>query len=382
MGSLIQDLSAQNLFQHLTEQDNNFSRILETVADAVILLDAERRVTYLNPATEQLFGVSQEQVAQQDNRVMPLITLFNVDGEDIGPDESPFVLVRDSLKPVFDADYGVLRQDGSRLIVSANISPLLDADGRFAGVVCSFRDITRRFQLERELRRSNAELEQFAYVASHDLQEPLRMVSSYVQLLARRYKGQLDDDAGEFIGYAVDGAQRMQRLINDLLAFSRIDTQGRAFVDTDLNIVMQRTLSTLKSTIEDSGAQVTIQSLPRLPADDGQIEQLFRNLIANAIKYRRPGVSPQIDVRCQDYGDTWLFSVSDNGIGIAEDHHQRVFLIFQRLHTREEYVGTGIGLSICRRIVERHGGEIWIESDGTHGSTFHFTLLKGELFIQ
>lgn len=229
-----------------------------------------------------------------------------------------------------------------------------------------------------ELTRSNAELERFAYVASHDLQEPLRMVGSYVQLLARRYRGQLDQDADEFIHYAVDGATRMQQLINDLLAYSRVGTRGGLIVPTDCNEVLESALFNLGHSIEASGAQIHHAPLPTVPADASQLAQVLQNLIGNALKFHGAN-PPEIHIEAQDQGEHWRFSVRDQGIGIAPEHAERVFQIFQRLHSREEYPGTGIGLSICKRIVERHGGRIGVISKPGAGAEFWFTLPKAPI---
>jgi light-regulated signal transduction histidine kinase (bacteriophytochrome) len=224
-----------------------------------------------------------------------------------------------------------------------------------------------------ELTRSNTELQQFAYVASHDLQEPLRMVTSYLQLLQRRYGGELDSDADEFIGYAVDGAKRMHELINGLLAYSRVGTHGTPFEATDSGMILGSVLSNLQVALEESNAQVSYGQLPTVWADGMQLAQLFQNLISNAIKFRGEQ-APEIQIEAGRQGDHWRFSVRDNGIGIEPAYGNRIFLIFQRLHTRDEYPGTGIGLAICKRIVERHGGRIWVESELGEGSTFHFTI--------
>ena len=256
-------------------------------------------------------------------------------------------------------------------------------------LIVAVEDISWRKQAERALRetmselaRSNEELQQFAYVASHDLQEPLRMVSSYVQLLQRRYKGQLDDDADEFIHYAVDGAERMKRLINDLLAFSRVGTRGKELTPISSQEALERALFSLELQIEETGATVTHDPLPVVLADDSQLTQLFQNLIANAIKFRREGSSPKVHVAARLQPATheggnameYLFSVSDNGIGFEAQYGERIFVIFERLHTSDKYGGTGIGLAICKKIIERHGGRIWSESQPGVGSTFYFTL--------
>lgn len=224
-----------------------------------------------------------------------------------------------------------------------------------------------------DLARSNSELEQFAYVASHDLQEPLRMVSNYTQLLARRYEGKLDGDADDSIAFAVDGAKRMQSLINDLLAFSRVGTRGKDLAPTDANAVLAQTLVNLQPAIEESGAKVTSDPLPTIAGDDGQRMQLLQNLIANAIKFRGEE-PPAIHISASEQGNDYLFSVRDNGIGLDPQYKDRIFVIFQRLHGRDQYPGTGIGLAICRKIVERHGGRIWVESEPGKGATFFFTL--------
>jgi two-component system, chemotaxis family, sensor kinase Cph1 len=226
-----------------------------------------------------------------------------------------------------------------------------------------------------ELERSNKELELFAYVASHDLQEPLRMVSSYTQLLERRYSDKLDDDAREFIGYAVDGASRMQRLINDLLEFSRVSTRGKPMAQTGMSDVMENVRGNLRLAIEDAGARITSDPLPVVTADAGQLGQVLQNLIGNGIKFRNGG-RPEVHVGVVEREDHWQFSVRDNGIGVEPQYFDRIFVIFQRLHTKGEYPGTGIGLALCKRIVERHGGRIWLESKPNEGSTFFFTIPK------
>jgi light-regulated signal transduction histidine kinase (bacteriophytochrome) len=224
-----------------------------------------------------------------------------------------------------------------------------------------------------ELRRSNQELEQFAYVASHDLQEPLRKIASFCNLLESRYAEQLDERENVYLHYIVDGAMRMQALVNDLLLYSRVTTRGMEFALTDTNDVLQEALANLDVAVAESNACVTHDLLPTAYGDTKQLARLFQNLIGNAIKYRGEA-PPEVHVSVLKKGDEWVFSVRDNGIGIAPEYAERIFVIFQRLHTREEYGGTGIGLSVCKKIVERHGGRIWVESEEGCGATFYFSL--------
>jgi signal transduction histidine kinase len=235
------------------------------------------------------------------------------------------------------------------------------------------QEIAERRQVEQALSRSNNELEQFAYIVSHDLQEPLRMVRSYLQLLARRYQGQLDQDADEFIAFAVDGAARMQTLINDLLTYSRLTTDAKPFEPTDCTPLLKSVLADLQIAIEESGAVVTYDDLPTVIADATQLRRLFQNLIGNAIKFRGDR-SPEIHLGVERKAAAWVFSVRDNGIGIEQSEFDHIFMIFQRLHPRTEYEGTGIGLAICKKIVGRHGGCIWVESEQGQGSIFYFTI--------
>lgn len=235
------------------------------------------------------------------------------------------------------------------------------------------RNIVGEARLAEALRSSNQELEQFAYAASHDLQEPLRMVASYTQLLERRYKGRLDRDADDFIGFAVGGAARMQAMINDLLEYSRVGRQKRHFQRIDSELVVKDVLKNLSSSIEESGAEITYDPLPMVFADASQITRLFQNLIGNAIKYCKENTPPRVHISVSSRKKEWVFCVRDNGIGIDPLHHERIFVIFQRLY-REQYPGTGIGLAICKKIVERHGGHIWVESQEGQGASFCFTL--------
>ena len=250
----------------------------------------------------------------------------------------------------------------------------LMAIARIMGVVAGNSELLQSsLRYAERLAHSNAELEQFAYAASHDLQEPLRMITGYTQLLAKRYQGKLDKDADEFIGYAADGARRMNDMIKDLLAYSRLGTQGKQFEPTDCEVVFRETLAGMQVAIQESGAKVTHDPLPTVSGDGIQLGRLFQNLVGNAVKYRN-GNAPEVRVTCARRDKDWLFSVIDNGIGIDPQHAERIFVIFQRLHTGEQYQGTGIGLASCKKIVERHGGTIWVKSEPGKGSTFYFSL--------
>lgn len=275
--------------------------------------------------------------------------------------------------------------DGRNYLARMSVAAVRDADGRATHYVVEYTDATEAWEAEQALKartealdRSNRELEQFAYVASHDLQEPLRMVTSYTQLLARRYKDKLDEDANDFIGFAVDGATRMQGLINDLLKFSRVGTRGKPFVPISLEHVLDDAMANLDVAIRESGAAITRDPLPTISGDAVQLTQLLQNLLGNAIKFRKPGAAPAIHVGARRSPEAWEISIKDDGIGIAPEYFERIFVIFQRLHDRTEYPGTGIGLAICKKITERHGGRIWVESRAGEGSVFRFIVPHAE----
>jgi PAS domain S-box-containing protein len=327
------------------------------------------------PETYRLFGVS------PDTFVLSAETFVNL----IHPDDRAAMQFWMSsclagLEPP-DLEFRVCLPDGSDRHINGRGHLLQqDADHKPIRMVGVAQDITAFKHTEEalllrtdELKRSNTELEQFAYMASHDLQEPLRMVSSYMQLLERRYKGKLDADADEFIAFAVDGAKRMQNLINDMLAFSRVTTKGREFKPVEADAALKVGLANLQAAIEESHANVTSDPLPVVNADSGQLAQLFQNLIGNAIKFRGKE-PPRIHVAVEHRAKEWEFTVQDNGIGIEPRHLERVFVIFQRLHSAAEYPGTGIGLAICKKIAERHGGRLWVTSEPGKGSSFHFTI--------
>jgi PAS domain S-box-containing protein len=273
-----------------------------------------------------------------------------------------------------------LRRDGSEFTVELALAPLGAASGQPTRVLALLADVSARKKIEaeharrhRELERSNAELEQFAYVASHDLREPLRMIASYTDLLAEHFEGKLDARTERFLGYVREGAKRMQRLIDDLLAFSRLEARAQAHSPARADDALHHALADMRALIRDAEAQITHDILPTLLADPVQLEQLFQNIVHNAIKFRR--AEPlRVHVSAEAVNDMWRFAVQDNGIGIEKQFCARIFRMFQRLHDRSKYDGSGIGLAMAKKIVERHGGEIWVESNPGQGSTFYFTL--------
>jgi PAS domain S-box-containing protein len=328
-------------------------------------LDATSAVTELNSTGAELLGFDKNHLIK---------TLFRWY---ITPNYSKTFLdhlkqaIKTGVKQVFDL--GLIRKNGIVFYAHVEMMPQFKPETTFKIAVV---DITGRKNLEDELKRSNDELQQFAYVASHDLQEPLRTVASFTQLLARRYEGKLDSDADEFIGYIVDASIRMKQQIEDLLEFSRVITQGGNFEKINVNDVLKQVISSLKTLINENNAEISYDTLPEVVADYRQIARLFQNIITNSIKFRKPDEAPKIDISAKkdEKTDKYVFSVRDNGMGIDPKYQDRIFTIFQRLHTMDEYSGTGIGLAVAKKIVERHGGHIWVESELGKGSTFYFTL--------
>jgi PAS domain S-box-containing protein len=376
----IRDISVRKAAdKHLAQMEGRYRGLLEAAPDAMVVVNQGGEIVLLNVQAEKKFGYHRDELVGQ--KVKNII-----------PEGFAERLVADALRSVEDAlaqqigtgiELTGRRKDGSEFPIELMLSPLESAEGIL--VTAAVRDITVRKQADahllnkvEELKRSNEELGQFAYIASHDLQEPLRMVASYTQLLSRRYKGKLDSDADEFIAFAVDGASRMQRLIQDLLAYSRVGTKGRDLLDISSEKALLSALINLRGAIEESGAQVTHDPLPAVLADEMQLVQLFQNLVGNAIKYQSSGV-PRVHITAAKIGaKKWTFSVKDNGLGIDPQYFEKIFGMFQRLHKREEFAGTGIGLAICKKIVERHGGSISVESQPGQGSTFRFALAESE----
>jgi len=361
------------------ESEARYRGLLEAAPDAMVVVNQGGEIVLLNVQAEKQFGYHRDELLGQ--KVKRII-----------PEGFAERLIADALRSTADAlaqqiGMGIeltgRRKDESEFPIEIMLSPLESADGVL--ITSAIRDITERKRSEEhlvkmvaELKRSNDELQQFAYVASHDLQEPLRMVASYTQLLAKRYKGRLDSDADEFIAYAVDGSNRMQGLIQDLLAYSRAGSNGKELAETPSENALQEALANLRTTIEESGAVVTHDSLPAITTDGTQLALVFQNLLGNAIKYRGAEV-PRVHVSATKNGSNeWIFSVRDNGLGIDPQYFERIFVLFQRLHGHKEFKGTGIGLAICKKMLERLGGRIWVESQPGRGSIFYFALPERE----
>jgi PAS domain S-box-containing protein len=344
-----------------------FRLVVESSPSGVVMVDRRGVIVLVNRETERLFGYTREElIGQSIERLVPDRFRNSHPHMRLGFLDDPQARAMGAGRDLFG-----VHKDGSEIPVEIGLNPIEVEEGFF--VLASVIDIGPRKQVEAELRRSNEELERFAYVVSHDLQEPLRTVSSYVQLLSNRYHDRLDADAVDFIDFAVGGARRMQQLIADMLTFSRVGTRGAPLVPTGMQAVYENALASLRASLDESNATVTADPLPTVVADAGQLAQLLTNLVGNALKFRgdRP---PHVHVGATRAGRMWTITVQDNGIGIAPEYFERIFVIFQRLHSREEYPGTGVGLAICKRIVERHGGRIWVDSTPAQGARFSFTL--------
>lgn len=358
--------------ENVKRSEEYFRLITENSSDIVTILESDGTIKYESPSIERILGYNKSELlgkkvldyVHPEDMKMAVNTLSN-------SIKNPGVSL--SLEVRF------LHKNGTWRVLEVVGKNLLE-NPAVAGIVVNARDITNRkiaeenlLKLNEELKRSNADLQQFAYVTSHDLQEPLRAVAGFIKLLAKRYKDKLDSKADEFINLTLEGINRMDILIKDLLAYSQINTKGRTFKATDCTTIIENTIANLRVAIEENGAQITYDSLPVIMADATQIGSLFQNLISNAIKFRS-NQKPHVHISAKKIDQEWLFSVKDNGIGIDSKDAERIFIIFQRLHTKSEYPGTGIGLAICKRIVERHKGRIWVESEKGKGSTFYFTI--------
>ncbi len=371
ISSIARDITESVKAKEALRLSNIYNRsLIEASLDPLVTIGHDGKITDVNTSTELVTGYSRDELIGTD------FTDYFTEPEKAKKG------YQEVFKEGFVSDYAleIQHRNGRITPVLYNASVYKDESGEVIGVFAAARDITERKKAEEilklkleELARSNAELEQFAYVSSHDLQEPLRMISSYLQLLQRRYQGNLDEKADKYIYFAVDGASRMQNLINDLLEFSRVTTRGREPEPTDCEFVLNQVLSNLELYIKENKATVSHDPLPEVMADNTQLAQVFQNLIINGIKFHSEE-APKIHISAEKKANEWLFSVQDNGIGIDPQYSEKIFEVFKRLHKKEEYPGTGIGLAICKKIVERHGGRIWVESELGKGSTFYFTL--------
>ncbi|AKB12752.1 PAS domain S-box-containing protein [Methanosarcina thermophila] len=365
------DITEQKKAEEALRLSNMYNRsLLEASLDPLVTIGADGKITDVNRATELVTGYSRNELIGTD------FSDYFTDPEKAS--EGYRQVFREGL--VLDYELAIQHRTGNVTPVLYNASVYRNEAGEVIGVFAAARNITELKKAEQllklkleELARSNAELEQFAYVSSHDLQEPLRMIASYLQLLQRKYQGKLDEKADKYIYFAVDGASRMQNLINDLLEFSRVTTRAKEFEPTDCESILDQVISDLEIPIKENEASISYGKLPVVMADSTQLTQVFQNLISNAIKFRSEK-APEIEISAKKKDNEWLFAVKDNGIGIESKFSERIFEVFKRLNKREEYPGTGIGLSICKKIVERHGGRIWVESVPGEGSVFYFTL--------
>jgi PAS domain S-box-containing protein len=371
ISAIARDITERKKAEEAIRLSNIYNRsLIEASLDPLVTIGHDGKITDVNTSTEFVTGYSRDELIGTD------FTNYFTEPEKAKQG------YQEVFKEGFVSDYAleIRHRDGSTTPVLYNASIYQDEDGEVVGVFAAARDITERKKAEEilklkleELARSNAELEQFAYVSSHDLQEPLRMVTSYLQLLQRRYQGNIDDKADKYIHFAVDGAFRMQGLINDLLEFSRVTTRAREPEAMDSEFVLNQVLSGLELYIKENKATVSHGYLPKVMADSTQMIQVFQNIIINGIKFHGEE-APKIHISAGRNAREWIFLVQDNGIGIDPQYSEKIFEVFKRLHKKEEYPGTGIGLAICKKIVERHGGHIWVESELGKGSTFYFTL--------
>ncbi|SFG05193.1 PAS domain S-box-containing protein [Halopelagius inordinatus] len=339
------------------------SNLLNAIDDVFYVIDSGGNLQRWNRSLREVTGYERDEIES-----MQTLEFF---------DEDARVTIADAMAECFErgsvrVEANILTKRDERIPYEFVATRLDDPDGNPV-VVGLGRDISERKEIQRRLEASNDRLEQFAYAASHDLKEPLRMVTSYLQLVEKRYADALDEDGEEFIEYAVDGAERMREMIDGLLQYSRVETQGDPFEPTELDAVLDDVLTDMQMRVEESDAVVERENLPRVLGDEGQLRQVFQNLLSNAINYSGDE-PPHIDVSAERAGDVWRLSVRDEGIGIDSEDQERIFRVFERLHTRDEHPGTGLGLTLCQRIVERHGGDIWVDSTPGEGTTFSFTL--------
>jgi len=362
---------------NLSSGEETTRLIINSALDAIVCIDTKGCITIWNPQAEKVFGWTEEEIKGQpltNTIIPPQYRALHLAGMERYLKTGQHVVLNKLV------ELTALHRSGKEFPIELTIVPMRQKEHEF---FCAFiRDITDRREAEarqnqyaEDLKQKNTELEQFAYVASHDLQEPLRTVSGFVELLRRHYKDNADENVDKYINYITDASDRMRKLVQDLLDYSRLGKQ-RILETIDCNEVVQNVLSDLTMAIQESQAIVHVDPLPVISGYPTEIKQLFQNLLSNSLKFRKPGEPPVIKVSVTAKEDLWLFSVTDNGIGIEEKYWTRIFVIFQRLHTKAEYQGTGIGLAHCKKIAELHNGKIWLDSIPGKGSTFYFTVKK------
>ncbi|MEO7983663.1 MAG: PAS domain S-box protein, partial [Bacteroidota bacterium] len=377
--SSVEDITEQTKAKgKLRKSEERYRQIVETSQEGIWLIDENRKTNFVNKRICEMLEYSPEEMMGKD-----LFDFMDEEGMSIAKDS----IAQQKVSGVDHLDFKFLTKTGAFVWAYLATSAVVDDKGNYIGGLAMVTDITVRKQQEvllrnsetflevknKELERKNKELEQFAYVASHDLQEPLRTTTSFVELLQRQYKGKLDQKADKYLDYIIQSSGRMEVLIKDLLDYSRIGHE-KELQQVDCNKIVQDVLADLDTAIAETQATVRVASLPVIQGYPTEVKQLFQNLVANAIKFRKKDTKPEINISVQKRKDYWEFAIKDNGIGIEKEQSERIFIIFQRLHTRTEYKGSGIGLSHCKKIVELHNGKIWVTSNAGEGSTFHFTI--------
>jgi PAS domain S-box-containing protein len=356
--------------------EGKYRELVQNANSIILRMDPQGVITFFNEFAQGFFGYSEAEILGR-NIVSTIVPPTDTAGHDLA---AMIAEIGRHPERYCNNENENIKRNGERVWISWTNKGIVDEQGAIKEILCIGNDITEWMQAEtllarktKELERSNADLEQFAYCVSHDLQEPLAVVAGFVNLLARRYHGKLDDKADEFITHILGGIEREKHLIKDLLDYSRVTTRGKEFAPVDCNALLGQVLEDLSLVIQEKGAVITHDPLPTVMADASQLGRVFQNLLGNALKFCREGVT-QVQIGAEHNDKEWRFRVRDNGIGIAPKDSERIFMMFERLHDHSEYPGTGIGLAICQKIVERHGGHIWVESEPGSGSTFWFTI--------
>lgn len=370
-----------------SDTEGKVRKLINSLHVGILVFNSQEEVLFSNKFAHDMLGLSEKQLRMK-GPYHPEWSVVYEDGSPFSCEMSPVLVALKTQKPVTNLIVGINRPlTGDRAWLLVNAEPILTDSGEVSEIVCSFSDITQRKAIEDKLTSlyqslesrafdlacSNADLERFVYVATHDLQEPLRLITSFLQLLKKKYDSQLDEQASEYINYAVDGSRRIKKLILDLLEYSKFSIDRDGFKLLDPGKVIEDVKHSLCSLLKQHHAIIDVKPLPVIYADPSLLHQLFKNLLTNSVKYRGES-TPQISIDCITQGDDYLFSVSDNGIGIDPGYSEKIFDLFQRLHKNEAFEGTGVGLAICEKIIRLHRGSIWVESMPDKGSTFYFTI--------